>query len=575
MGDSILEDKQRRWVSWLIALTATAAVYALVVAWSGGFTLQIGNVRLRSRSWLRPAIVAIAGTAVLLYGARVYITLLVTRTARALESARAAAFIAAAASVWACAAGIVFGTFAIGGADSYGYVGQARLLAHGHLTDRVPASPEYVWPDAAGTFTPLGFTPTRTAGVIAPIYPPGMAILMAPFTLISERAVYFLVPCFGALLVWLTFRLGAALGEARAGALGAALLAVSPTFLYQVVQPMSDVPAAACWLAALLAASRGSYGRAVLGGTIASVAVLIRPNLVPLAAIVFCATVLADGRSARRGAAFAGAMLPLLLVLGWIQQVRYGSPTASGYGTLSDAFSVSHIAENLSRYPRWITETHTWFIWLSCAAPLWIVRRSLRPLLAWAALALAVAVWISYLPYIYFHHDEWFYTRFLLPAIAVMLVFAASLAFWVLDRLPLVARGAIAAALLATLAVHGVDVARERGAFDIRHQEQKYPLAGRFVRDHLPPNAIVLAAQHSGSVRYYSGRPSFRWDLLGPERLDQAVAVFRAQGYEPVLVVDGGEYDEFRKRFDAAHQSSARASLLATLGDARVYALPK
>ena len=44
---------------------------------------------------------------------------------------------------------------------------------------------------------------------------------------------------------------------------------------------------------------------------------------------------------------------------------------------------------------------------------------------------------------------------------------------------------------------------------------------------------------------------------------------------EPFLVVDGGEYEEFRKRFDATGQrASQRPTLLAITGDARVYGFP-
>ena len=47
------------------------------------------------------------------------------------------------------------------------------------------------------------------------------------------------------------------------GACAAVLLvACSPIFLYQAVQPMSDVPAAALWLAALVASAAGVERRA-------------------------------------------------------------------------------------------------------------------------------------------------------------------------------------------------------------------------------------------------------------------------------------------------------------------------
>lgn len=561
-----------------------AGVYAIAVAWTGGFTLRVGGVRLRSHSWLRPALVAFTGAFVLVCAARAEVIALIASASRALESRRTATILATSAAAWTLVAGLAFGTFAIGGADSYGYVSQARLLAHGRLTDTVPAGAEYTWPDVAATFTPLGFTPGRSPGVIAPKYPPGLPLLMVPLMRMSDSAVYLLVPCFGALLVWCTYRLGRVLGDRFAGALGAVLLSISPTFLYQVVQPMSDVPAAACWVAALLIASRATDWNAASAAMIASVAVLIRPNLAPLGAIVFVVAVFSgSGRRtrpetvarARRAAAFVLAIVPGIVVLGWIQYARYGSATASGYGTLSDAFAFAYIRENLARYPRWLTETHAWVLWLSAGAPVWIARRSHRRLMAWAAFALALAVWASYLPYLPFHEEEWFYTRFLLPSIAIMLFFAAAITLWGLRKLPLVARAAATVALFGALVVHGLYAARAHGAFDIRIQERKYPLAGAFVRDHLPSNAIVLAAQHSGSIRFYSGRPTFRWDLLSPARLDQALATFRAQGYEPFLVVDGGEYEDFKNRFDATRQrASADATLLSILGDARVYALP-
>ena len=195
-------------------------------------------------------------------------------------------------------------------------------------------------------------------------------------------------------------------------------------------------------------------------------------------------------------------------------------------------------------------------------------------MLAWGAVAIALAVWASYLPYLYFHMEEWSYTRFLMPAIAIMLVFAAAFMLWLLRPLPVVVRASAMLLLTVVLIVQGIRAPTAHGAFELRAQERKYPLAGAFVRDHLPPTAIVLAAQHSGSIRYYAHRPTFRWDLLSPPRLDQALATFRSQGYEPYLVVDAAEYEEFTARFDAAHQRASRpATLLAICGDARVYAL--
>ena len=563
-----------RWPAWLLAAVTILAAYALALAWSGGFTFRLAGIPIRSHSWERPALLAGLGAIVLALTARDKVAAISARAWCVLESARFETALAVAAMTWTLGAGIGFGTFASGGSDSYGYVGQARLFLQGRLTDTVPLRAEYTWPNVEATLTPLGFTVGKPAGVIAPKYPPGLPLLLAPLAAFSERAIYLLVPVFGALLVWITFRLGAAFGDPLAGACAAVLLSASPTFLYQVVRPMSDVPAAACWLGALVLALRATSSSAACAGAITSLAILIRPNLAPLAALIAAAAIVSGDRPRTgRALAFAAALAPGLVLLGWIQNVRYGSPTGSGYGTVSDAFSWKYLAPNLARYPRWLTGSHTWFIWLSLAAPAWIVRRASRPLAAWLALGLAAAVWAAYLPYIYFQPNEWFYTRFLLVAIVVMLLFSAAVALWILRRLAVSWRTPVVLCVFGGLLAVLLHISQVLGAFDIRLQERKYPLAGAFVRDRLPATAFVLAAQHSGSIRYYANRPTLRWDLLSPGRLDEAVATFRAQGYEPFLVVDGGEYDQFKARFDATGQRAVQHLVpLAVLGDARVFA---
>ena len=87
--------------------------------------------------------------------------------------------------------------------------------------------------------------------------------MAAAQALAGPNAVYFVVPLFGALAVWLTFVLGRSIHGARTGTMAAVLLSVSPVFLFQVVQPLTDVPAAAAWLAVLVLASRPGISRAL------------------------------------------------------------------------------------------------------------------------------------------------------------------------------------------------------------------------------------------------------------------------------------------------------------------------
>ena len=108
--------------------------------------------------------------------------------------------------------------------------------------------------------------------------------------------------------------------------------------------------------------------------------------------------------------------------------------------------------------------------------------------------------------------------------------------------------------LILAIAAWSLYAASSLSVFRAWEGERKYP-PGRRVRPRpLPGSAFVLAAQHSGSLRYYSHRPTLRWDLLDPAWLDRALRSMRAAGYDPFLVVDTGEDEEFRQRFSGTGQ---------------------
>src|SRR5688572_21842608 len=133
-----------------------------------------------------------------------------------------------------------WGSFVAGGSDSYCYVHQAERWASRRLQVVEPPALEAPWPNAALAFAPPGHRPSPTVpGAIVPICPPGLSIAMVPFLWLGgPGAVFFVVPLFGALLVLATDSVGRRFG-ARIGLASAVLVAASPTFLYQLVQPMS------------------------------------------------------------------------------------------------------------------------------------------------------------------------------------------------------------------------------------------------------------------------------------------------------------------------------------------------
>ena len=466
------------------------------------------------------------------------------------------------------AAGVRWGTFVAGGSDSYCYVHQAERWASllrqgfggqaGRLQVREPLAAEAPWPDAALTFTPSGHRPSPTVpGAIVPICPAGLSLVMAPLLAAGGPVAMFLVvPLFGALLVAATYAAGARFGQ-RIGLASAMLIAASPVFLFQLVQPMSDVPAAALWMLAVAAVTGTKPRGAVIAGLATSAAILMRPNLVPLGIPLAAFLLLRPERPwrerLRTTAVYAACAAPGCIAVALIQNALYGSPFSSGYGALDGLFAVDHIGPNASRYLSWLSETHT---------PVWILAAAAPFLLPGALTRLFAAMFLlnlaSYLPYVVF--DDWSYLRFLLPTIPLVLILAVAAIDAVWRRMaagPL--RGTRptyvvvpVAIVTVALVVFFIAEARERSVFRLQQLEARYARAGEFVDRRLPANAIVITSWQSGSVRFYSGRKTLTWDVLDPAWIDRTVAYVRTRGLEPFLLFEGWEEPIFRQRFAAS-----------------------
>lgn len=469
---------------------------------------------------------------------------------------RASRWIAAAAAVAAALAGLIWGTHVAGGHDSYSYLSQAELFASGHVMHVEPLAAAATWEKGPDAFVPVGHVPAFSRpDASVPMCSPGYPIAMAIVRLLGGRSAMFaVVPVLGALTVWLTFVLGRRIGGETSGAAAAMLMAASPAFLYQVVQPMSDVPATALWTAALVALTHPqlieSSWRSALGGMATGAAILIRPNLAPIAGVaalvVFCHRPMPARGVVRTWIAFAVGVAPFVVVVALLQNAMYGSPFRSGYGSLGLLFKLEHVWPNLQRYPLWLLQTETPIVLLAFLAP-WLMRDPLARRRALWLLAFVGAVFACYIPYDVF--DAWWYLRFVLPAYPALLVLTASALMALLARAGETWRwaGVVAVALLSVFLARG---AVERHAFGLWEFERRFRLAGDYVAAHLPQNALIVTAQESGSVRFYSGRPTLTWRALPPDGLDRALIFVRAHGYRPYLLIETGEQAEFVQHFE-------------------------
>jgi hypothetical protein len=451
--------------------------------------------------------------------------------------------------------GLRWGTFAVGGSDSYCYVHQAERWAfafdraQGRVRLQVPEplALEAPWPDASLTFAPAGHIPSPTVrGATVPICPAGLSIVMAPFLALGGvGAVFLVVPLFGVLLVWSTYVAGSRFG-ARIGLASAALVACSPIVLFQLVQPMSDVPAAALWMAAVAAAAGTRRGHGLRAGLASAAAIVMRPNLAPLAIPIAVFLALRPERTwserVRAALSYVVAVAPGPIAVALIQQAFYGSPLSSGYGSLEALFSQDHLVPNTLRYASWMTAAHTPVWLLAAAAPL------LLPGHLTALLVSMVLVNVAcYLPYAVF--DDWWYLRFLLPAVPLVLILVVACVDSIWRRITRRNAAVAVAVAAAILAVVFVSEARRRDAFRLHRLEARYERAGTYVNRRLPPNAVVITSWESGSVRFYGRRATLVWDSLDPAWLDRAVGFLRARGLEPYLLFETREEPVFRQRF--------------------------
>ena len=147
--------------------------------------------------------------------------------------------------------GLKWGSKAVGGSDSYGYISQAELWLNGRLEIAQPWVEQVPWPNAEYTFSPLGYRPGRARTTITPTYSAGLPIMMALAKRIAGHcAMFWVVPLSGGLLVLATFGIGRKVGGSELVFVAAWLLATSPAFLFMLLAPMSDLPAAAAWTVA-------------------------------------------------------------------------------------------------------------------------------------------------------------------------------------------------------------------------------------------------------------------------------------------------------------------------------------
>jgi hypothetical protein len=522
-----------------------AAIWTLAIWLVGGFSTSLLGMTIRANDPFRPLALTVVAAAA-------YFAMRGPFNARRLIVPFAVLI-----AICPAVAGIARNSWTASGADQYAYVSQADLWLQGDLVVPVPLAATAPWPDAVWTFTPHGFRPAASGPAIVPVTAPGLSLAMAGAKAVAGHCAMFLVtPASGALLVWATFLVGRRISSDVLGLTAAWFIATSPVVLAMLVAPMSDVPAAAlCALAIYFTLGR-TRASAILGGLAASGAILVRSNLAPLAAVLVLWRWWSADRTRRTEHAVLMmlAMLPGCLFIAWVNTWLYGSPLASGYGSLSSLFSTDHLIANLARYPRWLVESQTPIAAIGALAVLiptrliWPAREQQRAALLLGATV--VFVWTMYL--LYLNYDAWWFLRFMLPSYPAICLGAAGVIVRPGSMRPVAFRVTAAAAAI-LIGAWSLRYAATHGAFPSGEGDHRYATIAKMVEQATDPSAVIITGQHSGPIRYYAGRTIVRFDLIDPAWLDRVVQWLTARGRPPHFLLEEYEVLEFEKRFSASN----------------------
>ena len=540
-----------------LALAGAALLWALVLAFYGGFEFELFGSTVTSYEPLRPLLLTALALTVFVFAHGVERSEQQWTRAVGRLSDRSLVLVMAGAVV---TAGIAYNTTAAIGPDQYGYVSQADLWLDGNLHVPQPWAEHVPWPSKRWSFAPLGYRPVETDGrwENVPTYSPGLPLLMAAAKAVGgQEALFAVVPLFGGLMVLAAWGIGRRLSSSRAGLVAAWLVATSPAFLLHLVVPMSDIATASAWTIAVYFLLVGGVPATAAAGIAAGVAMLIRPNLFLVAAVtglyaVFRPVPPAAGRRRRiaYGLAFGSPLVASGLAIAAIYQSLYGSPFVSGYGRFSDQFAWANILPNIGNYFSWFVNTQSVIGLAGLAVVLVPLRRvwpgvADRRALAMIA-ALVVAIWAQYFGYLVF--DNFRYLRFLLPTWPFVMLGVGVVAVGLTRRgrpsLTLATAGFVLA-----LGIMCWRQAAQEGAFRAWQGDRRFVAAARLVRDVTPPNSAVLAMFHSGSLRYYGGRMTIRYDFLDEGWLDRGVEWLIGRGVPVYALLEEWEIEPFATRF--------------------------
>ncbi len=165
-----------RWIAWIVGMVAVTGAYAV----TRGVDRRIQDQHRRPAVQLAFVAAPSRGcrhrrrSCSLSPRARRILTAS-TRLAAVLDSSRRAAWFVAVAAVWTLRLESGLGHSPAEAPTPTATSGRRGFSRTAGLTDTIPVSPDYQWPNVEATLTPLGFTKGQSRGCDCPDVPAGAA----------------------------------------------------------------------------------------------------------------------------------------------------------------------------------------------------------------------------------------------------------------------------------------------------------------------------------------------------------------------------------------------------------------
>ena len=429
-----------------------------------------------------------------------------------------------------------------GGLDSYGYVSAARAIVSGEPVRREPMIEWLPFSRPIEAATPLGWIPAPSGDAIVPAYPLGFPMAMAAFIWVAGPGAAFYVPLLAGLgVLVLTYRLTHTLTDPTVAAVATLVVAWNPVLTNMVVQPMSDAPAA-FWYLLAVTTLLVPPARPVMSGLGFAMAVWTRPLVLALVPGLLWVM----PRRRQTLFRFIAGTVPVFVAMAGMQWLLYGSPLRTGYGGTAGLFTTGNTWRHLLAFGKWTIVVHSPLFIVALAAGIWRAPRRLV-IVAVTGMVTGIVPYLFNLQYF----DDWDLVRYTLPALVPCVIVATvGVASLVRAYVPRPASVVVLLCLAAAVAAGSFRFVAGQSTWQLGLQESRYALVAEWFRQHTPPDAIVLADLHSGSLRLYANRATLRWVRMPPGSLAPTVTAGARRGIAFYAALDGDdEARSFQRHF--------------------------